>query len=869
MADHPLLVFAPPMSQKREKGHGGPSSVHKPTWSKQRKRLAPQFTALEKAFDEETAKLQPTLAGAPPEHVIVIETAGPVENFVNNVKKIDGLEWLVELVEDQDPDEDFFEEKKPKEDDGETVAKEKQLSGRLFLIMSNQAALEQLLNFWKLYRRSNDKFPEGDGRWKSLFELLRNVRTWNANDRLHPDVIQDWELRASEGAETVRVEVELWHRTAEHLRERAFARLTELVQSEKGAVLSRVSIPEIAYSALLIELPISAVKEILKSKDTKLVHSGEVMFFRPAPQVAIASPADLDGETSLAVSAKPAGPPVVALLDGLPLEQHEALAGLLVVDDPDDWGSSYPASSRVHGTGMASLIVRGDLHASSGPLSKPVLVRPILRPGAASQGKIDERMPDSLLPVDLVHRAVRRIFEGEGKEPAVAPSVRIINFSVGDRSRLFDSQMSPLARLLDWLAVKHNVLFVVSAGNHLDKHPDYLKLDIALSAFGAAQAGDVQHSTVRSLVEQAHARRLLSPAEAMNALTVGALQRDLGPANSAPTIRELTCSPSCPSPLSALGLGYGRSVKPDILAPGGRAHYKPATIPSGFAEFSVVESERSPGCRVASPGKLGSVKGYANMCGTSNAAALTTREAALLTDVLQHLALPDGTIASPVDDVHLPVLLRALLVHTSSWGDAREIVRTALGTGIAPHYLKQHLARLLGYGAIDPKRAHDCTEERATAIAVGDITTGIGQVYTLPLPSDLSGKKVWRRLTVTLAWLSPMNPATRAYRQVKMWVDPPRSELRVHRLADDKMVRRGTVQHEVLEGEDASVFATNGGLTVVVNCEKESGAKATVRYALAVSLEVAPGQGIRVYEQVRDGIRSLVKVPTKVAASTS
>ena len=50
----------------------------------------------------------------------------------------------------------------------------------------------------------------------------------------------------------------------------------------------------------------------------------------------------------------------------------------------------------------------------------------------------------------------------------MAPAVRVINLSLGNRFQPFDRELSPLARLLDWLAWKYKVLFVVSAGNHVD-----------------------------------------------------------------------------------------------------------------------------------------------------------------------------------------------------------------------------------------------------------------------------------------------------------------------------------------------------------------------------------------------------------------
>jgi len=109
-----------------------------------------------------------------------------------------------------------------------------------------------------------------------------------------------------------------------------------------------------------------------------------IMFFRPTGQMATGKEPVEGDITDCTVSADdlPTGDPVVAVLDGLPLENHRLLAGRLIVDDPDDWASEYPAIDRQHGTAMTSLIVHGDLNDGSNPLSRPVYVRPIMKPTA-------------------------------------------------------------------------------------------------------------------------------------------------------------------------------------------------------------------------------------------------------------------------------------------------------------------------------------------------------------------------------------------------------------------------------------------------------------------------------------------------------
>ena len=86
-------------------------------------------------------------------------------------------------------------------------------------------------------------------------------------------------------------------------------------------------------------------------------------------------------------------------------------------------------SSRNHGTAMASLIIHGDLTSPGEPLDRPLYVRPIMRPHDFVLGH--EQVIQNRLLTDLLHRAVRRIVEGEAGREAAAPSVRIVNLSIG------------------------------------------------------------------------------------------------------------------------------------------------------------------------------------------------------------------------------------------------------------------------------------------------------------------------------------------------------------------------------------------------------------------------------------------------------
>ena len=120
------------------------------------------------------------------------------------------------------------------------------------------------------------------------------------------------------------------------------------------------------------------------------------------------------------------------------MTQHELLRGRLEIDDPDDCEAQYGlASEQRHGTAMASLILHGDINDPHPPVRRRLYVRPVMVPQAAGLGERQEFMPPGQLGVDLMWRAFLRMLEGEGGEPPTAPTVRIVNLSLGDAKRRF------------------------------------------------------------------------------------------------------------------------------------------------------------------------------------------------------------------------------------------------------------------------------------------------------------------------------------------------------------------------------------------------------------------------------------------------
>ncbi len=854
MPERPLLLFPQPEVASRSNLRGGGGQVHTPTFDRQNARLTPMFDQLQSTFSERRAEIQQTTAGVDPEQVLVIEIIGGVENFANAVKRIAGLEWMGELeAEEIAPDEDFFDETKP----------EKELSGRLYLVMTNQRALEEMLSLWQRYKADpNVKFEIGLNKFKDVFKSLKNIRRWGIEDRfLETGVLEDWrEVLRHDSNRVVRFEVELWFRSTPAKRQASQTQVSSLITELGGRILGQCILSEITYHALLAELPASAIQNIISNHNAALVKSDNVMFFRPSGQMSVGdkpTEGDLEQAGDRLAGTAPSGVPIIAVLDGMPLANHRLLSGRIIIDDPDGWDSAYPVADRSHGTAMASLIVQGDLNAGVvEPLKAPIYMRPIMKPNPTDwRPRKQETIPEDILAVDLIHRAVKRIFEGEPGQAPVAPTVKLINLSVGDPSRQFFQVMSPMAKLLDWLSVKYNVLFVISAGNHARA----IALEISRLDFDRAQPPDIESATVKALYLDARNCKLLSPAESINGITVGSAHLDyatgvimgdrVNPYNAA----------VLPSPISDFGSGYRRSIKPDVVYSGGKQLYRRRlSVDPVIIEPAIFRS--APGNKVACPGNSqGDVSATAFCCGTSNAAALITRAGGVCHDLLMQI-FNDQAGGLEFSPFSTP-LLKAMLVHGAEWGDSGERIAQILRTPDNGRQLKSWIARWFGYGLPQIERILECTEQRATLLGFGALKDGEAQVFKLPLPPSLGARTDLRKLTVTLAWISPIAASTQKYRTASLWFEANNDVVSNRSDVDWTAVRRGTLQHEVFEGRDAVPFSDGDNIEIKVNCRNDAGKiNDPIAYGLAVTLEVGEGVNIAVYDEIRTRIRASVRI---------
>ena len=852
MAEHPLLIFPTPSRSERARRWGGGGGIRRPSPNRQAERLTPRFDLLQSAMDRRRAELRDNPLGVQPEKALVLETVGTVEDFTNAMRRIDGLEWLGE-VEDEDvaPDHGFEDESNP----------EKQLRGRLFLMMSNQQALGQMRSLFEQWHESPDKpFPYGLAKLKGFFDHLYDIRPWGPEDRIRETgLVDDWQARLAGNAPIVPFEAELWFRDNSVTRQRAEERLVQSLDDED---VQRLVIPEIAYHAILGRIPADRVRDLIERPETRrailLFQNEEVMYVRPVGQCAVPIPEDdedvgalEDEDASAAPDDIPNGAPIVALFDGLPLAGHRKLNGRLVLDDPDGYDAAYQANQRFHGTTMSSLICHGDLNEAGEPINRKLYARPIMKPQPALGEGYTESIPDDILTADLIHRAVRRLFESENGEPPAAPSVRVVNLSIGNPAQPFAREMSSTARLLDWLSHKYNVLFVVSAGNHTRD------IKIEWSEIESLSPSDRQDEAIKSIAADTRNRRLLSPAETLNGLTVGASHHDASQVQIPPNMIDPFIGSGFPSIVSAHGPGYRRAIKPDVLFPGGKQILRESIS----SITGLVHSYNPPGQRVAVPGATGRLNETMHTRGTSNAAALASRAVHFLYDVIEDLR--EGSSGDIIPQEYDAVLLKTLLVHGANWDGVYPPYQSVLRNSDNGRTFKDYVGRFIGYGTAEISRAMICTDQRVTLLGVGALSNGEADEFTLPLPPSLSSKTHKRRLTITMAWLTPVNARRQSYRVAHLWFNPKEQTIAIaqdRKDADYRAVQRGTVQHEILEGRRAVPFQDGDNIVIKVNCRSDAGEiTEPIRYGLAATLEIAEGIDLPIYQEVRDRIEVRVR----------
>jgi Subtilase family len=779
------------------------------------------------ARDPTALEVRADPAALAPERLLVFEVRGSIQNFAAAVRRVDGLELI---------------------DEEELLGDELDKSPVAYLLVPDARAFRQILSLWTRWQEGRS--PErGFTSWRDVFALLRDLRPWGPTDRVRNDErdILTVEIEGRPDDDRVKLEIELVFRADAAQAAVAEDSVRPAIVAVGGRILDQARIEDIAYHALLADLPVRTVRAIIGRAQDGLAGLGPIMHIRPqsaAPSIELA-----DSEPAAQLREPPPDrPPILALFDGVPIAAHPLLNGRLNVEDRFGLEGETLVANREHGTAMASIIVHGDRNRSEAALPRRIHVVPVLKWGGTH-----EVLPDNRLIVDLIYQAVIGMREGTA---ASAPDVLIINLSLGNARRPFVGQMSAWARLLDRLAWRYGLLFVVSAGNA----PEAFEIPAFSRGieFEDADANTRAHATLSAIGDLIAERRIIAPAETVNGITIGGSNEDavsdadrrFARANVDP-YPELRMS----NPSSRLGPGFANSVKPDILMPAAREHLR--TLSSG-SRLKVVPAapSRAFGLKAAAPptgGNLGT-EGFTN--GTSAAAALASRTCHRIHDALEE-AYGDGFIG--LGHIGRAAVIKALLAHGARWPeDVAQLIRDIIGPADRRQSVRQkdNIRRFLGYGTLDPDDAVACATDRATFWAAGLLPAEQAALVDVPVPICISGKTLPHALFATVAWFTPVRPGRQSYRSVRLSLLEPTelSSLGVSATSgqpDANQIKRGTVLSRRWVGDRAPAIIESMTAKLIVQREPDQGGTIddAVPFGVAVTLSM-PG-AVELYDQVR------------------
>jgi hypothetical protein len=293
------------------------------------------------------------------------------------------------------------------------------------------------------------------------------------------------------------------------------------------------------------------------------------------------------------------------------------------------------------------------------------------------------------------------------------------------------------------------------------------------------------------------------------------------------------------SPTSALGSGHRRSIKPDVLAPGGRMRFRSSLGGDNSEIQRASQTALGPGIKVAA-----AQGGKAYMLGTSPAAAVVSRAAARAVDAVVDLAGRQLTRAE------LAAATKALVAHSARI-PADLLVHQDLG----------HAAH--GYGFLERHLADGCDSNEAAILYVDNIGENESRTLAFPLPDGLQVRGL-KRVTATLAWMSPVNWRHRQYRRAALEFAQPKgfTELGAALGAVGDKPKRGTLQHVEWEVTKAVGVGRGTDLEVNINCKPQAGGLQGERvdFGVVVSLWVAPELQVDVYSQVQQQVAARVAI---------
>lgn len=541
----------------------------------------------------------------------------------------------------------------------------------------------------------------GDVTNKQVIYALQSIDGWSPEDR------KGWALRKQGYPESDEflIDVELWPLEDNHQgRDQEWAKFEEWLKRQGIEKKDQVKQPGLTLCRILCN-PDQA-EQLLRHRDVRTVDLPPSFGLERSVVFQ-----DIQNFSEIPDPGEEA-PGIVVLDSGL--TTGHPLLGFAIGDAQSFLPGEGAHDENGHGTHVAGLALYGDFerHLRAGAFV------PILR--LFSGRVLDKDNNASGFVENHIEKAVRHFVEQHG--------CRIFNLSLGDANKPYSGgHLKGLSVTLDTLARELNVLFVVSAGNHRigDESPDGLEW---------------RDNYPNYLLDDAW--RIVDPAPALNALTVGSLARHNQSWNSQTHTHDPSevpiAQPEQPSPFTRGGYSVDGAIKPELLAHGGNWAINTR------ASHSLMERVAGLGV-VSTNHQFAKGHPFAVDIGTSMAAPQVAHLAASI--LREH---PDA-------DANF---IRALLCLNAFMPEPSQQLIDQ----------DKSFRSVCGYGQVHDESLHRSLENAVTLIAGDPIGNKRHHFYEIPIPDEFvsGGKRRLREIAVALAYTPPVRSTRVKYRATRI-----------------------------------------------------------------------------------------------------
>jgi subtilisin family serine protease len=529
--------------------------------------------------------------------------------------------------------------------------------------------------------------PDGqkNPHYANIFSVIENVSELTPADRIGPVLRSEGKADPADFEAEEVLDIELWQPGADSVLN-FVARVQKVLGDHGGAVINEYK----GQHMTLVRARANgnAIRALLQLSEVFSIDRP------PQPDLPLFDVSSFQAAQLGPVTRPAASAPIIGVIDsglnaGHPLLEGTVAASFAV---PETLGD---ADERGHGTPVSGLSVYGDvrLQVEQGAFIGHFKV--------ASAKVVDAQghfSSDLLVPTQM-EAAIRRLH---------TLGCNVINISLGDPRRVAGVKPSPWAAVLDTLVRELDLIIVVSAGNRTNQREKH---------------GDGVVGAYPGFLWEPESR-ILEPATAVNALTVGSLAHSNGlEAGDAemPGVVPFT-EYGYPSPFTRVGPGVNKIIKPDFVDFGGTLVFDGPT-----------QRLRGGEARVSS-GVISLHHNYLDrmltaVSGTSFAAPVVAYKAGLVREIL-----PESSAN----------LVRALLaISAEQPPEARDCL-----DGLK----EEQIFNVLGHGLIDAERAIYSEDHRVVLIREDSLDVDRFAVYEVPVPDIFREQRGTRRIRVALAF---------------------------------------------------------------------------------------------------------------------